>query len=159
MKGSFGDLFYLMIILVVVVITAVVCFLVVNVLEDEGFYDLINVSGVDIKATMDTSFEILDYGIPFSFVLSCLFITIAVYFIRSHPIFFVASMLIMVVVIFVTAPIVNMVVNVLSADELVAYSNQFPITVAFVQNLPVIVLMFGIMIAISLYAKPGESNV
>ena len=159
MKGSLGDLYYLMVILVITIITAVVCLLVTTAVDDAGFYDLVN-NGTEITENMDTSFEIMDYGIPVSFVISCLFIVIAVYFIKSHPLIFVASVVVMMIMVFVTANVVNVVINVLSADEFVTYSNQFPITVAFIQNLPLILFIFACMIAVSLYAKPGgEQNV
>lgn len=159
MKGSLGDLYYLMIILIITIIVAVVCMLVVTEMDDIGFFN-ITANASEVKTSMDTSFDVLDYGIPTAFVISCLFIVIAVYFIRSHPLLFVASLIVMMIMVFATAPIVNAVINVMSADELVAYSNQFPVTVAFIQNLPLIVLIFSCMIAISLYAKPGgEQNV
>lgn len=159
MKGSLGDLYYLMVVLIISIIVAIVCVLIITELDNENFFDLA-VNGSDVKADLDTSFDILDYGIPISFIMSCLFIVIAVYFIKSHPLMFLASVMVMMVMVFASAPIVNAVVNVMSADELVAYSNQFPVTVAFIQNLPLVIFIFACMIAVSLYAKPGgEQNI
>lgn len=159
MKGSFGDLYYLLVILLVTTITAVVCAMAMSSIESTGFFDMMP-NGSTVTDGIDTSFQILDYGIPVSFIISCLFVVVAVYFIRSHPLLFAASLIILMVVVFVTANVVNVVINVLAADELVTYSNQFPITVTFIQNLPLIAFIFGCMIAVSMYAKPGgEGNI
>ena len=159
MKASLGDMYYLMVILIVSILVAIVCVLVVTELDNAEFFDLA-VNGTDVKDDLDTSFEILDYGIPISFIMSCLFIVIAVYFIKSHPLMFVASLIVLMVMVFATAPIVNAVTNVMSADEFVTYSNQFPVTVAFIQNLPLVILIFGCLIAVALYSKPGgEGNI
>jgi len=102
---------------------------------------------------------IMDYGIVFIFFGSLIAAIISAFMIRTHPIFFVISV-IMLIIISVTFPVLsNVFMGFATNSQITTYSNQLPLTLNVFANLPIFLVITGILIIIALYSKPGGGEV
>jgi len=78
---------------------------------------------------------------------------LASWFIDTHPIFLVAAIILLIVLIILGAYMSNIFDEVISSDGITTTADSFPITKFVMRNLPYFVLAIAFTIAIVLYGK------
>lgn len=106
---------------------------------------------------VETTLSVLDYGSLFIVIMLGMSTVISAFFIKTHPVFFPVSLILFLIVLMISGPLTNAFIGVAQDDRIIATSNQFPITLQTLGNIPYIILGLGAMILIGLYAKPGSS--
>ena len=99
-----------------------------------------------------------DYFVAMAILGMIIASVVFAFMIRTHPIFFILSFFICFVMIFISIYWRDFFVNtILNIDIIASVKNDYPITVAIVSNLPILVLVINILIAIATYVK-GEPS-
>lgn len=73
--------------------------------------------------------------------------------VRTHPVFFFINLILLVVVVFTTPVFSNMLTSFMDDDGMSTATASFPLTVYIRDNLPVILLVIGLVFMVALYAK------
>ena len=108
---------------------------------------------------VETSFVPLVSNIfLFIFFGSIFGIIISSFFINTHPGFFIFFLIATIIVIVITAIISNVITSFGESAELVSTWNLYPGIQAIVNNLPLIILVVAIIVAVILFARPGGSS-
>lgn len=156
MKGTVADLMGIVVVVLILSLTIIIAGKVIGEIStewDEIAPDTVSKEIMEQgKATINT----FDYLFLFAFMGLGLASVIGASLIDTHPIFFVFSILLLVIIIFVGAQITNVFNEVITTTEMAAIANSFPIMVGLMRNLPLIMLMFGSLISIVLYGKIRE---
>lgn len=151
MKGQVLDLIMLFIIIAVIAVSLLLgSHIYYNGMQEKFPNSQI---GNTSKTAVESTFQVFDYGLMMVMVGIGMATMISAFFIRSHPIFFIASLMILVIVIIVSAPISNALMGFATSDSISDESDRYPITVWILGNLPMIATVFGIIVIIALYAK------
>lgn len=109
-------------------------------------------SAAIIQETENTM-SVIDEGMVF-FVFGLLTVTmIGAFLIDTYPVFFVASLIVTIVVIFASGILVNSFFEVAQTADFLAVSNTLPYTLLLLENLPAILFVYSIMISIVIYSK------
>lgn len=101
---------------------------------------------------------IFDQMIIWFAVGTSIFAIASAYFSRSHPIFFVFSMILLSLVIFFSAQLANALNAFIITGAFATIANNFPLVVTLVRNFPLFAMLIGILVAIAMYAKGEESS-
>lgn len=99
----------------------------------------------------------LDYLFLFAFIASAIGLIISSIYIETHPALMVIFLIVIIITIVMGGILANIYTEIGETSELSAYYNQFTITKTIFSNLPLIVFVLGILIAIILYGK-GRSS-
>lgn len=149
MKGTIIDLIPIMIITFVLLVGLVFGSILYNEFKGTDIWD------PTYTGDIETTFSILDYGAVFIIIASGLATVVFAFFIRTHPIFFVVSLILMIIVVMVSGPVTNAFMGFAQDDDIADTANDFPMTLEFMGILPYTVLAFAVLIVIGLYVKPG----
>lgn len=87
-----------------------------------------------------------------------MFSIVSAFFIRSHPVFFVFSVLLLALAIFFSAQMANAINAFMLQEPFAAIVNNFPMALTLVRNFPLFSLLIGVLIAIATYAKGEETS-
>lgn len=153
MKGTVLDLIIMMVVLVALSITLIFAYLILDEMQntieaDTYLNETINVTFLEQgKAGL----QVYDTGYLFLLVVMGLASIIGAFMIRTHPILFMASFLLLAFILYLTPIIVNLWYDISTTPELLAVSNQFPTIATVILNFPTIILVLGIAIMIALY--------
>lgn len=153
MKGSMLDIPVILILLMTGIITVIVVALVVGSINDA--WPMADESK-DILEAGVSSIYLFDYGVLLLAVGASLFSIISAYYVRSHPIFFIFSMIMLSIVIMFSAVVTNVLYAFVTATPIVVIANSFPYSVILITNLPLFSLIVGILIAIAMYGKSDD---
>lgn len=94
-----------------------------------------------------------DYGILAVFVLLWVLVIVASLYIDSHPVFFMLSIIALMIVIFAVNAFMESVDDYLADADISPTTVSFPIAMFIVSNIEKIIAVVGMSIAIALYAK------
>ena len=157
-RGTVADPIPVMLYMFAFGMSVIVAFTVYNGLIDAGFFSIMNSSAgpsaniTNFQNNADTAFTALDVMSIFVFVGTAIAALLGALLIRTHPAFFFISIIVLLIEVLISVALSNtwdaMITNVNFNDSLA----QFPITNFFLGNLPVIVLVTIILLAIVLYA-------
>lgn len=78
---------------------------------------------------------------------------ISAWFVDSHPVFFILSIIVLIVLMVAVVPLSNMIESVLSSSMLVSDVAKFPIIIWFADNFFIIFMIQTFIISFSLYSK------
>ena len=116
-------------------------------------------SGNSINQTLiskgETALQSLDYMIMFAVIGLGIASIIFAFFIRSHPVFFVISIILLIFFALLSSFFTNSFVEFVEVDPIDVKINDYPLMYSVMTNLPIIITAIGILIAIALYAKSG----
>lgn len=171
MKGSILDLVFMIIICFVLSVSFILSYYVT-----EQFHSTLNQTiydqGLEKSGGYNESLEImgegeqalLKFGDAFIVIIIAIGIAIVIgaSMIRTHPIFFVASLFMLVIFIFIGAQFSNFFNAIIITSEFASVANEFPLMVKIMRNMPIFVLIFGAITAIVMYGKiktGGEASV
>ena len=153
-KGSLMDLPFVLVMLLSGALTIFVVYLVISSIYAAWPASMVTSRGI-LQRGLEM-FTIFDYMFLVFAVSLGMFTVVAAFFVESHPIFFIFSFIIMLpIVILTSAQITNVFDAFATSTVFTAVSNQFPMIVIFMRNLPLFMLSLGSILAILMYAKPG----
>ena len=157
MRGSVLDL------IIVFVILGITLFGLVIGLEiyNEGFAEKWPTTAVGnaTKIGMLASLDVINYGMIFMAVGLIISLVVSAFFIQTHPIFFIISIVMLMIVVVVSAPISNAFMEMVTSDSLSAEAAEYDIATHIVGNIPLFAVVGGFLIIIALYAKPSGGGV
>lgn len=78
--------------------------------------------------------------------------------INAHPVFFVGSVIALIVFIFIGAQITNIFMEIAGNASISATANLFPYTVQFFQNLPTFLVFFTLAITVVMFSFGGRKD-
>jgi len=154
MKGSVLDLPIIAIILLGGVIAVIVGFMVFSSINNAWPA----AAGVQSKYVLNkavSTFTLFDQVFLMGAMGLCIFSIISAFYVNSHPVFFIFSMIGLGVVILINTVIANVFWEFVNAPAIATYANSFPFMVTFMKNLPLISGIVGLLIAIATHGKPG----
>ena len=156
MKGNVLDL-----IIVFVILGATMLMLVLGLrIYNEGFADKWPTTAVGnaTRTGMLASLDVINYGMLFLAVGLVVSLAVSAFFIQTHPIFFIVSIIILLLVIVASAPISNAFMSMVTSDSLATEAASYDVATHVVGNIPLIAVVGGFLIIIALYAKPKEGG-
>jgi hypothetical protein len=108
-------------------------------------------SGQTTMRAFDSLFVLLTFGMMLATVISA-------FFVRTHPVFFVLSLLLMLLVLPMMAIFSNIFEEFATHQDLLQAASDYPLMQSIWGSLPTITLVFIIVTAIVLYSKMNESS-
>jgi len=156
MKGTILDLVFIMVILGISVVGLIIASEVYSQLDDSGAFGTTD-AAVAAQRGVESTFDVLNYGMVL--ILAGLLIStiIGAIMIRTHPIFFIVSIIMLIIVVVASAPVTNAIMGIATSGDLADDAAQYGIATQVVGNMPAIFVVAGFVIIIALYAKPrGE---
>lgn len=115
---------------------------------------------VAVMTGIQEAYSYLDYALVVSYISFLLGSLILAWFVRSHPVFFVFFMVGTLLLTFLSWIYKNVLVEFTEAmPEFQSIYAQFPITEAFIFNLPLLVLIASIVIGVIQYTNIFESDI
>lgn len=111
----------------------------------------------EAKKTMDGWMNaypgVFDGIVAFAFGLTALFVIISAYFLDTHPVFFVISLILFIPLVVVAMIMSNSFVGVMQDEAFSESVPEFPITTMFVSYLGHIIIVMLLLVGIVTYAK------
>lgn len=159
MRGSLLDIIFIVFIAMFLFTVVVVTFMFSSVVNDRlqtldvmtpEAKNALNV-GVGSMLIWDQALFLLIAGLMLASIISAAFL-------RTHPVFFIASIIALILFIIIGAHITNFYLEILGYEPIADYSNQFPIMIKFFQNIPMIILGFSVVVIIVMYAFGGRNE-
>lgn len=153
MRGTVFDFIPLMIVLFVFGISMILASIILNGFiasatpEFTGQPLAILTNTQSLMGSFDYFFIFLAFGLIAAVIVGG-------YFIDVHPIFTIVSIFIIIILIVIVPQMANIFLDITASAELSAQTNQYPLTISFFQNLPIIILIGGIIATIVIFAKP-----
>lgn len=159
MKGSLLDIPFIVVLGIFCSITVIFMFSfmsqfndVYQELPEDPFNNESKVSfqrGVDSFLFWDQALILLITGLMISSIIGAAFL-------NTHPIFFIVSIILLFVFIFIGAQAANVFLAIMEHASIAPYANQFPYIITFYQNLPLIILAFMGVMMVVMYAFGGR---
>lgn len=110
-----------------------------------------------IVGNAEAGLQVFNYGFIFIGVVLFIVVLVSSYYISTNPLFFGVAVILLGVFILIASVMSGMFTEFIGADStVVAAANQFPLTIIFINNLPLITLGLGIVVGIVLYLRMGQ---
>jgi len=153
-RGDMFDLLFMMVALLVISVFLLFSHMIAGQIQ-LGFLN--NSDSINTTFTGNTQgiLEKFDLGMGFIVFGLIAFIIISGFFIRTHPIFFIGSIIMFIMFVFISSTITNTFDKIIEADNVTDSADSFPITVGLMRNMPVLITVVGLLFIIVLYAKFG----
>ena len=156
-KGNLIDILYIPIGLIALfVIILIGRPLMSGIAEEMNDTTTMGQQAVDIVDEANSKYvPTFDYIFLFVFIGLQLGLLITAFWIRTHPVYFVVALVLMVIFTFVTFILSDFADDFGMSEELVSAYDEFKIMRFFIQQLPIFEIVFGFIALMVLYAK-GE---
>lgn len=151
-KGSVMDFLIIMPLIFIMVIMAIIGVLAYNSYHD-ATEDVLPSRAVDIMESGGAIFSAWDYVLVIMILGLLASTIISALFIQSHPVFFFASMFLLVFITFTSAVYPNALESMEESDVVAEQTANLPLSVGIIENLPLFILIFGALTLIVLYFK------
>lgn len=151
MKGSMLDLPIILGLLLGGALTIFIVYFVLDAINTA--WPMADVSKTIIQTGVN-SFSQFDYMFLFFAVGLCMFSVVSAFFVNSHPVFFIFSMILLGIIVMVSAMVTNVFYEFATTSQFSSVALSFPFITTFMLYLPVICLVVGLLIAVVLHAKP-----
>lgn len=157
MKGSILDLTVIIAIMVGAVILGLIYFKLYNGFSDI-FLTMFPTDTVQqhIWSAGNNAMATFMNMIPFLIIGSGIAVIVLAFLIPAHPIFVPLSIIVWIIYIVIAIIFSNFVWAFVNNADLIAIANQYPLVLMIVQNFPIIIAVFGMVIIIVMYAKSQE---
>lgn len=113
----------------------------------------------DVLVVGDNIYPQFDYVYLGLIIGLIIFVVMSAMLVKTHPIFFVMSIIVLAIVGVITPQMSNAFSQFRSQEAINTTSSDFPIVNYTMNNLPLIICIVGIVIIIFLYGKPNDKNV
>jgi len=153
MKGSVLDVFVIAVVALVLSITILVSYTILDRVDDAMPTAGKNATakGLEAVQTFDYGFIIMVGGLGLAGVIYA-------YLVPTNPILIVVSVVMLLAATVVTPIISNAFGTVSTNDQMSAASAQFPVMGSFMENLPVVMTVIGVIILIAMYIRRGDGS-
>lgn len=155
MKGSVLDLVFILTFLMVGIMTVFV--VAIMLVEFQTAWPFGGASATILTKGI-AAITIFDQMLIFFAVAASIFSVVSAFFVRSHPIFFIFSLILTSMVIFLSAQLANALNAFMVSPPFLTIVNSFPMMVTLVQNFPLFTLLVSFLIIIATYAKGEEES-
>lgn len=153
MRGTVVDIFVIIII----------CFVTLTVFAfGNMFYEELKTHSdtfnftTEVEAGLDRSFDVMDYGLVFFVGVAFIACVVSAFFIKSHPVFFIVSLLIFIMLLALLFSMTNMFFDIYQDEKVSTYAEDFPKSLTMMGLAPYIMLFFFIIVAIVMFTyKPS----
>jgi hypothetical protein len=160
MRGNISDMLFISVIFLAFCITTVLAFTIWNAMTPPLTEALAKVNGGTLAAgsalaISQTTATLLMFDQLFAFMIIGTFIAIIIssFWLDSHPIFFVISLLTFIFTSVLFAILGNVYAEFAQTAGIQAAAAQYPLMYAFWGNVPTIALIFTVVLIIILYTK------
>lgn len=157
MKGSLFDIIFVTIFIFVFAVSFFFGYIIMDKFKAE--VNQTNTIDVSYIQTGQDAFLIFDGLMVFVIAMLFISVIISAFLIDVHPVFFVISLIFLVLSIFVGAQISNIFIEFSQASDIAVATSNYPLTIYLFQNLPTIILVFGIIISIVIYSKIRQGGI
>jgi magnesium-transporting ATPase (P-type) len=151
-KGSVMDYLILVPIVFVMVITAIIGMIAYDQFH-KATEDVLDPQAVEIMESAGAVLTGWDYILIIMIVGFLASTIVSAFFIQSHPIFFFASLFLLVVIIFTSIVYPNALEEMEDVEIIDEQIDNLPLSTGIIYNLPLILLALGILTIIVLYFK------
>jgi len=167
-KGSILDIFFISIVIFIFAIVVIVGHVVLTefkaAVPETTAFNLTDGGNISTKGVLESGQGALlaaDAVMPFIIVALVILAIIFAFLIPSHPIFAVITIFTLVIIIVIVPQISNMFNKIATSERIVASADQFTITVAVFNNLPLIITLIGAVLIIAMFViarRPSISD-
>jgi hypothetical protein len=151
-RGSIFDLFLISVIFLTIIITCIIIYSTVEQIKTPLVASGANAS---FFTQSENTFNFMDEVIAFGFFSIMLVSIVSAFFINSHPIFFIVSIISTAVLVIVSGVVSGTFVSIASQF---AETAHFPLCTLIMQNLVTIMIIYAVAISLAMYAKSGGNN-
>lgn len=150
-KGSVADLFLIgFVFMFALAIVAPIMFLVIDSVRTEAGEAGINTTAFD-KGIM--SLKVVDAGFIFFSVGVCVAAVLAAFMINTHPIYYYVTLILSIIMVYLSSLFSNIYEDVSTQASVASAYNEFSMMTLVMGNLPTILIVFSIFIAIAVYSR------
>lgn len=157
MKGSMIDLFGIIVIIFIFGVSSLIAYTLMSAINDNSELFVANESIQIINNSVST-IKNFDYASVFIIFGLGVSVILSGFLIRTHPAFFIISIFMLIFVMIVSAQFTNAFMELGANSGLINAANEFTYTRLIFSNLPLIMLMIGIVLAIVMYSKMGGGD-
>jgi len=150
-KASIIDVLPLMLLVFIFSICAVVGYVIYDGMVDAGFYTILT-AAVPMQAGFERTFDAMDWMVGFLFVGAAISSIVGAILIRSHPAFFFLSIVVLLIEIVVSTVFSNIWYELVTNASMSSALTQFPVADWVLSNLPVMILVIALVMAVVMYA-------
>ena len=127
--------------------------------EDMTDNTTFSAEAIEVTETINTGYpKWFDGGFLLMFILLYIFVLVSAFFLDTHPLFFVFTILLLAFVLIVGAVLANSWEEIISDGDFGAVSASFPITSFIISHMVETVLIIGASIAFVLYGKASRGG-
>ena len=154
-RGTVLDSIFIMVSVVIAMIVIVFGYKLISSINTEvQTMDALTPEAKIAYDQVDTTYlRTMDYLFLFFWLASLFTALISAWYIDTHPVFFIISLLVIMVIMVGAVPLANVAESILASDELAASTAHFSIIMWFVENFFRIMLIQTFAISIVLYSK------
>jgi len=154
-KGSVFDLMYIFVFMLFFSTCTIVAFMILGAV---GPSLSLNPTATAVLADANTAVTGFD-GLFVFMVFGMIAVSmILAYFVDSHPVMFVVSLIVYIFVVMLSATISNVYQEIIAAEGIDTYAASFPLMTQIWLNLPTIAVIAGIGIIVVAYSKYRSSG-
>lgn len=154
MKGSIIFDFLVIIIMVLVFsMTSIIGYQILSEFNETSEGLITSNTSINVTNTALTTVQGFDYIFVFIIFGMMICTVIGAFLLRTHPAFFIASLLGLIFVIILSGQISNIFLEFAVEETVIDYASSFPLMVQIWQNIPLIIVLFGTLTIIVLYGK------
>lgn len=102
----------------------------------------------------NSALGVFDSGLPFIFFGFILAMLLLAWKLRSNPAFLLILIIIIAITVIIAAAISNTWFEVARSPSLVESSNDYPLSVYLIENMPLFIGVLGFLVLIFMFAKP-----
>jgi len=158
MKGTVLELVIVFVILGVVFFSLLIGLKIYNQLTESNVW-ADNAAGQAAKSGAAGAIGAIDSGMVFLLAGLLISLIASAFFIQTHPIFFLVSLILLIFVVMVSGPLTNAFMEVSQADNFKEEVGSLSISAHIIDYIPYIAVIGGFLVMLALYAKPGGGEI
>lgn len=152
-KGSVLDLFFITASIFAFAMVLVVSYFIMT--QFQGAFEATeyaNITNSSFQAGLQ-GFQAFNGGFLLVFMAFVLFTLISVYFIRTHPVFFVVNIFILALLIIISGMFSNVYTEMFTNNSMSSAANFFTYPALLIGNLPILMIIVAIVITVIMFGK------
>ena len=157
MRGTVSDLLVAAVLLGIVFSVTIFVYQVYSNFRTNSFFDT-NSWTQNARMYTDAGFTSMNYAFIFLVMGFFLATVVSAWYIETHPIYFAVSLVLLIVFVSLSPILSNVFVGMAAQPGMSEAAAKFSLSVRIMDNLPIIMSVFGALILIALYAKMRSTN-
>lgn len=151
-KGSIVDIF-----LIIFIVFSFFIVIIISGFLLTSFTNTINDSGINFNMTYlqkgSDALQGFNSGLIFIAFGSLIAVVLSAFYIKSHPAFFVISLIVFIILMVITPVFTNIADAFATSDQFSDTANNFDLAVLLMRNLPIFAIICTAVVIIILYGK------